>query len=93
MRMPWQQDSSQRHRGRQARVRTGNAPAAIEVLEVRALMAADSTMPLLPQAAVGAQMPNFQLVDDNVLSDRFGETISPREYLQQVSGWYFIHTT
>ena len=93
MRMPWLQNSPYRRSGRLARVRTGDAPAAIEVLEIRALMAGDSTMPLLPQADVGAQMPDFQLVDDNVLSDRFGESISPREYLQQVSGWYFIHTT
>jgi hypothetical protein len=93
MRMPWKRNVTQRRRGHRVRVRTGDAPAAIEVLEIRAVMAGNSTMPLLPQADVGAQMPDFQLVDDNVLSDRFGETISPREYLQQVSGWYFIHTT
>lgn len=60
----------------------GEAPAWIESLESRRVL-----------ATVGAQMPDFQLVDDNLNSPLFGTTISPREYLQQVSGWYFIHTT
>jgi hypothetical protein len=60
----------------------GDRPAWIETLEERRVL-----------ATVGAQMPDFQLVDDNLNSPLFGTTISPREYLQQVSGWYFIHTT
>lgn len=44
-------------------------------------------------AAVGAQMPDFQLTDENPNSDLLGDTISPRGFLGQVSGWYFIHTT
>ena len=38
-------------------------------------------------------MPEFQLVDLNPGSSRAGQTISPRDYLEQVSGWYFIHAT
>ena len=37
--------------------------------------------------------PDFALVDLDPGSPRFGETISPRDYLEQVSGWYFIHST
>ncbi len=61
---------------------SGDGPAWIESLESRRVL-----------ATVGAQVPDFQLVDDNLNSPLFGTTISPREYLQQVSGWYFIHTT
>jgi hypothetical protein len=56
--------------------------AGIERLEARVVL-----------ATVGVQMPDFQLTDENLNSDQFGDTISPRDYLQQVSGWYFIHTT
>jgi hypothetical protein len=71
----------------------GDLSRFLEVLEVRAVMAGDASIPLFPAADVGAQMPDFQLVDDNVNSPLFGDTISPRQYLEQVSGWYFIHTT
>ena len=37
-----------------------------------------------------AMMANFQLEDLNPESPRFGETISPRDYMAEVSGWYFI---
>lgn len=83
MRMPAKHWKS--HWRRPFRARIGSAsegPAWIESLEPRRVL-----------ATVGAQMPDFQLVDDNANSPRFGDTISPREYLEQVSGWYFIHTT
>jgi VCBS repeat-containing protein len=38
-------------------------------------------------------VPDFTLTDVNPLSSSEGEGISPREYLQQVSGWYFGHST
>jgi hypothetical protein len=40
-----------------------------------------------------APLPDFQLEDVNAASARFGETISPRDYLSQVSAWYFAHST
>lgn len=40
-----------------------------------------------------ARAPDFCLVDLNTNSPRNGETITPRDYLEQVSGWYFIHST
>lgn len=35
-------------------------------------------------------MANFQLEDLNPGSPRFGDTVSPRDYMAEVSGWYFI---
>jgi hypothetical protein len=39
------------------------------------------------------QAADFLLADVNSASPRYGELVSPRDYLQQVSGWYFIHST
>ena len=36
---------------------------------------------------------DFALVDLNPNSARCGEVISPRDYLEQTSGWYFTHAT
>jgi hypothetical protein len=41
----------------------------------------------------GSPMADFQLQDINPASARFGETVSPRDYLSQVSAWYFGHST
>lgn len=38
-------------------------------------------------------MADFQLADLNPSSVRYGETVSPRDYLERASGWYFIHST
>lgn len=38
-------------------------------------------------------LPDFSLPDLNPTSSRYGEALSPRDYLEQVSGWYFIHAT
>lgn len=93
MRKFWREITRKAPGGRKARVRTGDLPCVIEVLEARALLAGDASMPLFPAADVGTQIPDFHLVDDNPSSDTFGDTFSPRQYLEQVSGWYFIHTT
>jgi hypothetical protein len=37
--------------------------------------------------------PDFGLQDTNTASPRFGQTVSPRDYLKKVSGWYFGHAT
>jgi hypothetical protein len=44
-----------------------------------------------PLAAEGesAPMPDFALVDVNQSSATANQEVSPRDYLQQVSGWYF----
>jgi hypothetical protein len=36
---------------------------------------------------------DFQLPDENPHSATFGQTVSPRDHLEQVSGWYFIKAT
>ena len=41
----------------------------------------------------GPPKADFQLEDINPASARFGEMISPRDYLSQVSAWYFGHST
>ena len=43
--------------------------------------------------AVGAVAPDFTLTDVNPSSPTFGEPVSPRDYLESVSGWYFGHAT
>jgi hypothetical protein len=38
-------------------------------------------------------VPDFSLADINPNSITMGQDISPRDYLQQISGWYFIKST
>ena len=38
-------------------------------------------------------VPEFLLSDINPNSSTLGQNISPRDYLQEVSGWYFIKST
>jgi hypothetical protein len=37
--------------------------------------------------------PDFQLEDVNATSATFGQIVSPRDYLEKTSGWYFGHST
>jgi hypothetical protein len=39
----------------------------------------------------GEPLPDFALVDVNPTSPTYNQDVSPRDYLQQVSGWYFGH--
>lgn len=66
----------------------------IEQLETRiTLDGSGGSFPLPIPEGEGDPLPAFELEDINPASDRFGETISPRDYLSQVSGWYFGHST
>ncbi len=38
-------------------------------------------------------MPDFALEDVNSTSSTFGQLVSPRDHLRQVSGWYFATAT
>lgn len=40
-----------------------------------------------------ASVSDFSLPDVNTTSATFGAAVSPRDYLQKVSGWYFGHST
>ena len=48
---------------------------------------------LASQGLQAAPMPDFALEDVNATSPRFGESISPRDYLRQVSVYYFGQST
>ena len=48
--------------------------------------------PDVPQPSAEALL-DFSLSDVNASSPRYGEAISPRDYLGQVSGWYFGSAT
>ncbi len=43
--------------------------------------------------AVGQVVPDFGLLDVNTASPTSGAVVSPRDYLEQVSGWYFGHAS
>lgn len=50
---------------------------------------------LLPSANAGNNdpVPDFSLTDVNSTSSTFNQSVSPRDYLEHVSGWYFGHAT
>ena len=44
--------------------------------------------------AIGAEIiPDFSLTDVNKTSSTYNQPVSPRNYLEQVSGWYFGYAT
>jgi len=38
-------------------------------------------------------VPNFSLTDTNSTSPYAGQAVSPRQFMQQVTGWYFTHAS
>lgn len=46
-----------------------------------------------PSVVGGGMVPDFSLPDVNATSPRYGEWVSPRDYLGQVSAWYFGQAT
>ena len=44
-------------------------------------------------ASGGKVVPDFSLIDVDPASSTHDQPVSPRDYLQQVSGWYFGHAT
>jgi hypothetical protein len=59
------------------------APSCVALLALSAV----------PSIAAGDVVPDFSLPDVNETSARYGELVSPRDYLGQVSAWYFGHAT
>jgi hypothetical protein len=49
--------------------------------------------PVTTGSDAGTLMPDFTLVDVNPTSTTHNEGVSPRDYLQKVSAWYFGHAT
>ena len=46
-----------------------------------------------PQNPPPAVAPDFALPDVNPTSATYDQAVSPRDYLQKVSAWYFGHAT
>ena len=66
----------------------------LESLENRLLLHAGAMDRIAPMAeGEGGRVADFQLVDTNPTSATAGQTVSPRDFLGQVSGWYFGHAT
>lgn len=62
----------------------------MEKLEARQLLHGGDAIPaVLPGEGEATAMPNFTLTDVNSGSTTANQGVSPRDYLQQVSGWYF----
>ena len=67
---------------------------SVEHLESRITMdATGATMLGVVAEGEGSPQADFHLEDVNPTSTRFGEDVSPRDYLDQVSAWYFGHAT
>ena len=47
----------------------------------------------MPVPVSAAMVPDFSLTDVNSASSTYNQPVSPRDYLGQVSGWYFGHST
>ncbi len=62
----------------------------LEKLEARQLLhGGDGSPAVLPGEGEATAMPDFTLTDVNSASGTANQGVSPRDYLQQVSGWYF----
>ena len=47
----------------------------------------------LPAESRADIVPDFALLDTNPSSSSYDEPVSPRDFLQQMSAWYFGHST
>lgn len=64
----------------------------IEKLEIRRVLYGDEVLSS-PAEGEGVIQPDFSLVDVNATSGSFEQSVSPRDYLEQVSAWYFGHAS
>lgn len=87
MRLPWTQCKPKLAGSR-------SSVLAVESLEAREMLhGGDVAEVQLVAEGEGELVPDFSLLDVNATSSRFNQSISPRDYLGQVSGWYFGHAT
>jgi len=65
----------------------------LERLEPRQMLegSGEALLPEGEQASV--PMPDFSLIDVNPNSATYNQPVSPRDFLQQVSAFYFTHAT
>ena len=64
-----------------------------QALAERALLAVAAADSLAEGEGEVDPVPDFHLQDVNETSASFEQALSPRDYLQQVSAWYFGHAT
>ena len=63
----------------------------VEHLETRRLLSVTSVSTVAEDES--QQVADFALFDVNSTSSTYNQTVSPRDYLGQVSAWYFGHAT
>ena len=64
----------------------------LETLEPRMLLSVNSVIGGEGEGNA-QQVADFALIDANPTSATFDQPVSPRDYLGQVTGWYFGHAT
>ena len=64
----------------------------LETLEPRMLLSVNSVIGGEGEGSA-QQVADFALIDVNPTSATFDQPVSPRDYLGQVTGWYFGHAT
>ena len=60
-----------------------------EALELRQMLHAGTVVTTGLAEGEADAMPDFALTDVNSSSNTYQQEVSPRDYLDQVSGWYF----
>jgi len=66
----------------------------LPLLLVVALAACNKDDPAAPGGTLPADaVPDFALTDVNPTSATYDQAVSPRDYLREVSAWYFGHAT
>ena len=82
---PWEEDS--------IKVNDADGNLAFEVIEGR--VSPSTLLPVSGDIAEGEVTPiaDFAIEDVNESSATFGTQVSPRDYLNSVSAWYFGHST
>ena len=87
----WLRSAFRAARGKGIRSRRG---LRFEPLEARHLLHGASELPAgVTGEGESSPMPDFTLTDVNPASATKDQGVSPRDYLQQVSAWYFGHAT
>jgi len=77
---------------RPSRRHRGGAAIGFEQLEARRVMYGAGVLDF-GEGEAGSTVAEFSLADVNPSSNSFNQSISPSDYLQQVSAWYFGHST
>ena len=88
----WQGIWQSLHFSRKARRQRRRVGMRFESLEARRVMYGADFLDL-GEGEAGSQVAEFSLTDVNPESANFNQPISPSDYLQHASAWYFGHST